>query len=282
MVDKSRLFAIKELRFTEMDDGQFEAYMMELFFFCDTLPSHEATLQATLEEKDYDAFLSFLESLRGFLLNIHAEGLADVCKQQCAELSAAIENGLPIVHEKVKANLNSFFTALDTLSIDILVAGLITDYTPSEAPGKQPATSAPTYEVIVGEGGDEPEEEPRKDISILAVDDAEFFLRMLKIHFNDTSYELNCVTSGELAVRFLAEPGKKPPNLFILDTDMPKMSGYDLAGVIRKAGLKAPIIFLTSVASRDVVTEALKAGGSDLIVKSSSKEQILERVNKHL
>ena len=282
MADKSRLFAIKELSFTEMDDAQLDACMMELFFFCDTLPSHKATLEATLEEKDYDAFLSFLESLRGFLLNIHAEGLADACKQLRDELGAVIENGLPVVHEKVKADLRSFFTALDTLSIDILVAGLITDYTQPEPPDKQPDISAPTHEVIVGEGGDEAEEAPRQDISILAVDDAEFFLRMLKIHFKDTPYELNCVTSGELAVRFLAEPGKQAPDLFLLDTDMPKMSGYDLARIIRHAGLKAPIIFLTSVASRDVVTEALMAGGSDLIVKASSKEQILERVGRRL
>lgn len=268
MVDKERLLGIEALAAGELSDEQLDAYMMELYFFCDTLPSHEATLKATLEEKDYGAFLSFLDSLCSFLSNIHADSLAGECKRKHQELSATVESGQPIPHDQLTEELNALFATLDTLSIDILVAAQINDFS-------KPETQKTAEEkAIEGDG--------ERVYTILAVDDAEFYLRMLKIHFNDKRYELHGVTSAEAAIRFLVKPGQKAPDLIMLDTDMPKVSGYELAVVIRKVGVNAPIVFLTNVASREVVTEALKAGGVDLIIKSSSKKQFIERVNKHI
>jgi len=292
IVDKSRLLAIKALKFTEKEIEQFDAYIdayiLELFFFCDTLLSHEASVKAALEAEDYYAYLDFLENLRGFLINIRAEDLADACKKQANELKMLIGNGLPVIHEKIEAETNALFSLLDTLSIDILIAGYIVDCAPPKPADELPVPVAPLPKAPAPvapkiEGAEvKPDKPADQSVSILAVDDAEFFLHMLKSYFRDTPYEFDCVASGEAAVRFLAEAGKKPPNLFIIDAEMPHMNGYELAQIIRNAKLKAPIIFLTSVASREAVIESLKAGGSDIIIKSSSKEQILERVNKYL
>jgi len=269
MVDKSRLLAIKALDFTPKYDKQFEAYMLELFFFCDTLPSHEAGIKATLEAKDYDTFLSLLETLRGFLVNIRATSLADACKKHEEEFWKSIKSGIPVDHEKLQADIDALFAELDALSIDILVAGFIQEYTLPEPHEGLPVKSS----------ADEP---AGKAANILAVDDAKFYLLMLKSYFKDTQYQLNCVDSSGIALRILGEAGGFRPDLFILDIDMPGMNGYELAQAIRKTGLSAPIIFLTNTATKDTVLQALESGGSDLIIKSSSKEQILERVEKYL
>jgi CheY-like chemotaxis protein len=96
----------------------------------------------------------------------------------------------------------------------------------------------------------------------------------------ETPYKLTCAESGKDAVRLLAQKDSTPPGLFIIDVDMPGMGGYELAGIIRKAGLRSPIIFLVASASKESVIEAIKAGGVDLFIKSGSKEQFVEKINK--
>jgi CheY-like chemotaxis protein len=265
MVDKSRLLAIKELSFTEKTDEQFEAYIIDLFFYCDTLPSHKETLLAVLNAKDYTTFLEFLGNLREFLLNIQAVGFADICQTKIDELSAVLNLNPAVAmatvnHEKLVEDVKDLFAALD---IDILVAGHIKDYTKDA-----PEAEVPDGPKIVG-----------RAIRIMAVDDTQFFLQMIRTYLRDTPYDLTCVESGKEAFTSLAKTAV-PPDLFIIDVDMPEMGGHELAGVIRKVGIHSPIIFLTNLASRDCVIEAIKAGGSDLFIKSGSKDQFLEKINK--
>jgi FixJ family two-component response regulator len=63
---------------------------------------------------------------------------------------------------------------------------------------------------------------------------------------------------------------------------MPKMNGYELAEKIRESGHEAPIIFLTGNSAKEYVIKAIKAGGSDFIVKPIYKENLTEKINKHL
>jgi CheY-like chemotaxis protein len=269
MADKSRLLEIKELNFTGKDNDQFETYLTELFFYCDTLPSHKACISSSLEAKDYGSLLDFLKTAGEFLRNIQADGLAAVCGALVGELGSVMKGEVSLNREKIDADTNALLASMDTLSIDILVAGYIKQYSPPE--GSDDSSGAE-------------EEKWSYDLTptILAVDDADFFLNMLRLYLRDMPYKINCVNSGEMAVRFLAAAGKKAPNLFIIDIEMPFMNGYDLAKIIRKTGLKSPIIFLTSQASTETVIQALQAGGTDLIVKSCSKEQVIERVQKYM
>ena len=104
----------------------------------------------------------------------------------------------------------------------------------------------------------------------------------MRLYFKDTPFNLICFDCGNDVVSFLAQAGAKAPDLFLLDTTLEDMSGYDLAHVIRKVGLRAPILFLLADPSRKEVVKALESGASDIIVKTSTKEQILERVRKHI
>jgi FixJ family two-component response regulator len=63
---------------------------------------------------------------------------------------------------------------------------------------------------------------------------------------------------------------------------MPKMSGYELAEKIRGNGHEAPIIFLTGNSAKEYVIRAIKAGASDFIVKPIYKENLTEKIYRHL
>ncbi|MCL2068403.1 MAG: response regulator [Oscillospiraceae bacterium] len=265
MADKNRLLEIKELNFTGKDDDQFEGYLTELFFYCDTLPSHKACISATLEAKDYGTLMDFLKTAREFLANIQADGLSSACSALVDELAAVMKGDRTLDREQIEADTNALLASMDTLSIDILVAGYIKEYSPPE--GYDDSLESWSYDLTP---------------TIMAVDDSGFYLNILKRHMQDMPYKLDCVNSGGEAVKIIMGPGKKAPNLFIIDIEMPIMNGYELARAIRKAGLKSPIIFLTSMATTDTVLQALQAGGTDLIIKSCSRDQVLERIQKYM
>jgi len=114
---------------------------------------------------------------------------------------------------------------------------------------------------------------------ILAVDDAPFFLTMLKTIVKETPHKLICMTSGAVALKFL---DANRPDLFILDIEMPNMSGIELAGEIRAKGQTAPIIFMTGNAGEQDMAEALEAGASEYVIKPLDKVQMLDTISKYI
>jgi PleD family two-component response regulator len=74
------------------------------------------------------------------------------------------------------------------------------------------------------------------------------------------------------------------PDLFILDCNMPVLSGFDLVPIIRKhpEHQDTPIIFLTSEGTMDTVNAALHSGASDFLVKPIDDAKLRERVEHHL
>ena len=261
MADKDRLLAIKELNITAIDDSALDVYMVELFFFCDTLPSHRESINMVLEAKQYDAFLELFEILKAFLINIHATGLAEKCQVLIDELRGALQSGTPVNHQRLISDTTHFFTALDSLYVDILVAGYIVEHASKNAQAPRP---------------------PKKGDRVMAIDDAKFYLHKVQLYFKDTRYKFTCVYDAQEAMDHFKNPDEEPFDLFLLDTDLPDMSGYELAKEIRDAGLDSPIIFLIGDPSRKTIVKALEAGAADLILKSCTKDQMIQKIRKHL
>ena len=115
---------------------------------------------------------------------------------------------------------------------------------------------------------------------ILAVDDEPSILK-----------SINYLLHAQYRIYTLPEPGqiKKvlkmiTPDLFLLDCQMPGLSGFDLVPIIRETPFheETPIIFVTSEGTRDNVYVASNYGASDFMVKPIDEAILREKVALHL
>jgi len=74
------------------------------------------------------------------------------------------------------------------------------------------------------------------------------------------------------------------PDLFLLDCNMPVLSGFDLIPIIRNfpEHHDTPIIFLTSEGTMDNVYVALERGACDFLVKPIDEEMLRSKLSQHL
>ncbi|MCL2718819.1 MAG: response regulator [Lachnospiraceae bacterium] len=118
---------------------------------------------------------------------------------------------------------------------------------------------------------------------ILAIDDDPSILQSLNYLLSD-SYTVYTIP-GVKEEKILTELLKKfTPDLFILDCNMPGLSGFDIVSVVRGISLyeETPIIFLTSEGDMDTIFVAFNQGACDFMVKPVDKLILQEKVAEHL
>jgi len=130
--------------------------------------------------------------------------------------------------------------------------------------------------------GNEKEKTPDKSDQpiILAIDDSTDVLLMVKLLLDD-----------KYNVHTLSEPGKLKdllkelkPDLFLLDYNMPELTGFDLMPIIRsfKEHEDTPVIYMTAVRSLDFFNVATRLGACDYITKPIDVEKLCEKLELHL
>ena len=117
--------------------------------------------------------------------------------------------------------------------------------------------------------------------NILVVDDTAANLQVLAGMLKDRGYKVRPVPSGKLA---LLAVGREPPDLILLDINMPEMNGYEVC-----ARLKAddrfkgiPIIFISALTEQLDKVKAFAIGGVDYVTKPFQMEELHARVETHL
>jgi DNA-binding response OmpR family regulator len=100
---------------------------------------------------------------------------------------------------------------------------------------------------------------------------------MLKRRF----YRARPVPSGRLA---LQAAKADPPDLILLDINMPVMDGYEVCGELKKDPVLAgiPVIFISAYGETMDKMRAFGAGGVDYITKPFQVEEVEARVAVHL
>jgi DNA-binding response OmpR family regulator len=113
---------------------------------------------------------------------------------------------------------------------------------------------------------------------LLAEDDADIrFLVTLKL--TQAGYQVRGFGDGLSAA---ADAREHPPDLAILDTMMPGMSGLEVCRELRKepATAKIPVIILTALAHEADIRAGMAAGADDYIVKPFSTSDFSARIGK--
>jgi putative two-component system response regulator len=131
----------------------------------------------------------------------------------------------------------------------------------------------------VSEKAEGVKKEEKKEINILAVDDTPLFLNLLKVALQGSEYKFTCVNSSRAALNYIE---LNTPDLFILDIEMPRINGYELAKKLQESGQTAPVIFLTANATPEYVRKAAEAGAVDYIIKPIDSRQVLSKIKKYV
>jgi two-component system chemotaxis response regulator CheY len=73
-------------------------------------------------------------------------------------------------------------------------------------------------------------------------------------------------------------------NLVMLDMNMPEMGGLEVLKAVRSdpASNNIPIVMCTSVADKEQVMEAIKAGASNYVVKPFTPDDLQKKVSKYI
>jgi sigma-B regulation protein RsbU (phosphoserine phosphatase) len=117
--------------------------------------------------------------------------------------------------------------------------------------------------------------------SILVVDDVSANLRVLAGMLKDRGYKVRPVPSGELA---LLAARKEPPDLILLDINMPEMNGYEVCQQLKadETLRGIPVIFISALNENLDKVKAFAIGGVDYITKPFQMEELHARVETHL
>lgn len=110
-------------------------------------------------------------------------------------------------------------------------------------------------------------------ICILVADDDKEIRDFLQLLLKGEGYEVIAVADGEEVVKNISPD----IDLYILDVNMPGMSGFGVASQIRNE-YDTPIIFLTAYSGETDKIMGFSAGADDYIVKPFSNMELLMRV----
>ena len=117
--------------------------------------------------------------------------------------------------------------------------------------------------------------------NIMVVDDNPANLKLLEDMLRQQGHEVLSFPRGRLA---LAEAARNPPDLILLDINMPEMNGYEVCERLKSTaeGSSIPVIFLSAMTEMQDKVKAFRSGAVDYISKPFQLEEVLARVETHL
>lgn len=120
--------------------------------------------------------------------------------------------------------------------------------------------------------------------NVLIVDDATFMRAVLKKIILQAGHEVVAeAANGDEAIKQFENTN---PDLVLMDIVMPPTAsakdGIEALKQIRTAHQEAKIVMCSSMGQQTLITEALKAGAKDFIIKPFQPQKVMEVLAKYL
>lgn len=94
--------------------------------------------------------------------------------------------------------------------------------------------------------------------------------------FTEAGHIAEVISDGRSA---LSHAAGTEYDILIVDRMLPGLDGLSIVKALRVAGVKTPVLFLTSVGGLDDRVEGLEAGGDDYLVKPFAFSELSARIN---
>ena len=117
-----------------------------------------------------------------------------------------------------------------------------------------------------------------KPLVVVAEDDATT-RRLIEVTVKNAGCDVLTAADGEQALAAIRE---RKPQIALLDVQMPRMSGWDVAKELRADESGTCIIFLSSRTQENDVLEGFSAGASDYLFKPFSPRELQARIKSVL
>lgn len=114
--------------------------------------------------------------------------------------------------------------------------------------------------------------------SIVIVEDDEDIADSIRYNLEREGFRVRVATTGEDALNVILDG---PPNLILLDLNLPHMSGFEMCRRLRAESTTArvPILMLTARTDESDKVLGLNLGADDYITKPFSMRELVARVN---
>ena len=116
---------------------------------------------------------------------------------------------------------------------------------------------------------------------ILLVDDTTADMHTLSEYLYEKGFEIRSASSGKEALR---AAGDDPPDLVLLNVNMPEMDGYEVCMRLKsnKDLKRIPVLFISGLDEPTDKTKGFDVGGADYISKPFEFAEVLARVETHI
>ena len=109
---------------------------------------------------------------------------------------------------------------------------------------------------------------------ILIVDDDVAVTNYLMVALMQTDlFDVQVINRSRIVVETVRQ---EPPDIMLLDMDMPDVSGMDILESMSQLGLDIPVVILTGVPDVELAVKAMKRGAFDYLVKPVEDEHLVE------
>lgn len=127
--------------------------------------------------------------------------------------------------------------------------------------------------------GTQPASQPRADI--LVIDDTPENLNLLSALLIEQGYKVRSVTKGSAGLRGAQVA---PPDLILLDINMPQIDGYEVCQQLKADDRTRhiPVIFISALEDVLDKVKAFSVGGVDYVSKPFQVDEVLARIENHL
>jgi DNA-binding response OmpR family regulator len=116
---------------------------------------------------------------------------------------------------------------------------------------------------------------------ILIIDDDRTFVDLLRVHLSDVGHSVSVAGDAVVGLRaILADP----PDLLLLDLNIPYLHGFEMLRALKNDALtrRMPVVIITGRDDEDAYVQALQIGIDGYLTKPVQREMLLGTVETAL